>query len=286
MVDVDPDRAPAPPKHAATVMLLRDRDAGGFEVFMVRRHAQSGFMGGAYVFPGGKLDLEDSEPRILARCSGRTPADAAVALAEPDDERRAAGLFVAAVRETFEEAGILLADFARDVTLVTARERLAKEGSFVALLESLDARLRLDRVVPWARWLTPAVEPRRYDTRFFVAVAPPDQEAAHDQDETTEAAWWAPAEALAREAAGEIQLPPPTLRNLELLCAQASAEAVVCAATAGPPPYVDPVFLDRDGAWVLALPGDPDHPTPERAIDGPTRFVLARGRWWSGEPSP
>ncbi len=283
MLQIDPGRPPTPPKDAATVMLLRERAGGGFEIFMVRRHTKSGFMGGAYVFPGGKLDADDSSDAVLDRVEGRTPLEAAQALGEGDDPRRAAGLFVAAVRETFEEAGVLLADTEAGADLAAARRRLEEGAPFGDVLAALSARLRLDRVVPWARWVTPAVEPRRYDTRFFLAVAPAEQEAAHDRRETTEAAWMAPTEALERECRGEIQLPPPTLRNLELLRELESVDSVLRLAAGRTPPYVDPVFLDAGGVWVLALPGDPGHPTRERAVEGPTRFTLRDGRWISGD---
>lgn len=282
MLQVDPGRPPTSPKHASTVILLREATSG-FEVFMVRRHTRSGFMGGAYVFPGGKLDDADADDRLLARVAGRTPEQAADALGELQDSKRAVALYVAAMRETFEEAGVLLADTPAGVRLPDARRRLLEGAPFASLVEELDARLRLDRIAPWARWVTPAVEPRRYDTRFFVAVAPSDQEADHDRRETTEAAWWGPSQALERERRGEIQLPPPTMRSLEQLSAHRSVDTVLGEARARRPPYVDPVFLERAGVWILALPGDPDHPTREQAVPGPTRFTLADGRWHSGE---
>ena len=281
-MDIEPGREPAPTKDAATIMLLRDRDGEGFEVFMVRRHAKSGFMGGAFVFPGGKLDEADSNEALLSRCVGRTREDAARALGELDDSARAIGLYVAAVRETFEEAGVLLADFDESVDLDHARQRIAAGEPFASWLAEHDVRLRLDRIVPWARWVTPVVEPRRYDTRFFVAVAPSGQVAAHDRHETVDAAWMTPREALERERRGEIQLPPPTMRNLELLEAHGSSRDVIEQAQAtAPPPYVDPVFIDDAGTWILALPGDPLHHAGAPVIPGATRFVLTEGRWWS-----
>ena len=283
MLKIEPGREPAEPRDAATVILVRDRAGGGFEVFMVRRHTKSGFMGGAYVFPGGKLDDEDSDARLLARTAGRDGAEAAAALSEPGDPARAMGLFVAAVRETFEEAGVLLANGAESIDAAAARAELEGGVGFVDLVEKLEVELRLDALVPWARWVTPAVEPRRFDARFFIAVAPAEQEADHDRRETTEAAWLGPREALERELAGEIQLPPPTMRTLEELAELASTAEAMEYARRRPPPLVDPVFVDEDGTWVLALPGDPRHPTGERSVPGPTRFVLQDGRWSSGK---
>lgn len=283
MLQIDRDRPPSTPKHASTVILLREA-ASGFEVFMVRRHTRSGFMGGAYVFPGGKLDDADADARLLARLVGRSPEQAAEALGEPDDPTRAVALHVAALRETFEEAGVLLAETPAGAALSGVRRRLLEGAPFPELVEELDALLHLDRMTPFARWLTPAVEPRRYDTRFFVAVAPPEQEPAHDRRETTEAAWMTPAGALERERRGEIQLPPPTLRTLEQLSAHPRLDVVLEEARSQRPPFVDPVFVERAGAYVLALPGDPDHPTREPAVPGPTHFTLADGRWHSGDP--
>jgi 8-oxo-dGTP pyrophosphatase MutT (NUDIX family) len=283
MLKIEPGREPAVPRHAATVVLLRDT-SDGFEVFMVRRHQKSGFMGGAFVFPGGKLDDADRDPRVLARLEGRTLAEAAEALGEPDDDARAAALFVAAIRETFEEAGVLLARTREDADLAAARADLQAGAPLADVLEQVDAGLWLDRLVPWTRWVTPAVEPRRYDARFFLAIAPRGQRAAHDERETTAAAWLTPRDALERGRRGEIQLPPPTLRTLEMLAAFERTRDVVADAASRPPPLIDPVFRDEDGRWVLALPGDVGHPDAEARVPGPTRFVLADGRWWSGEP--
>jgi 8-oxo-dGTP pyrophosphatase MutT (NUDIX family) len=277
-LDIDPERPAAPPKDAATVLVLRPADEG-FVVFMVRRHQKSGFMGGAYVFPGGKLD--DADVALPAQPSTLDAAGAARALGEAEHPERALGLFVAAVRETFEEAGVLLADVEDASAIPGARARLLAGEPFAALIRELDARLRLDRLVPWTRWVTPAVEPRRYDTRFFLAVAPAGQDAAHDAHETTEAAWLRPEEALEHADRGEIALPPPTMRSLEMLAPFSSIDAVLEDARSRTPPLVEPVFVDDAGTWTLLLPGDPDHPVRERRIPGPTRFVLADGRWWS-----
>lgn len=285
-MDVEPGRPPAPPKDAATVVLLRERTGEGFEVFMVRRHTRSGFMGGAYVFPGGKLDPADGDEPVLRLVDGRTPEEAARALDEPADPRKALGLYIAALRETFEEAGVLLADVSADADLAAARRRLVEGLPFAEVMAGMGARLRVDRLLPWARWVTPTVEPRRYDTRFFLAVAPPEQTAEHDRHETTAAAWMTPGEALERERAAEIQLPPPTLRSLELLGRSPDLTSVLREPAQRTPPFVDPVFLDEGGTWVLALPGDPRHPNPKRAIAGPTRFTMHRGRWLSGDPVP
>lgn len=279
----EPARAPATPRDAATVILLRD-EARGFSVFMVRRHDKAGFMAGAYVFPGGTLDAEDASPAWASRVRGRDATEAARALGE-DDGPRALALHVAALRETFEEAGVLLADGVPPDALEPARARLlAKETTFAALVDELELELRADWLTPLSRWITPAVEPRRYDARFFLAMAPRAQRAAHDRIELTAGAWLAPSEALARGARGDIRLPPPTLRTLEHLARFERAADVLADAARRPPPLVDPVFHQFEGGWALVLPGDPAHPRRERAVDGPTRFVLVDGVFRSVDP--
>lgn len=281
---IEPGRPPVVPRDAATVILLREEEPRGFSVFMVRRHDKAGFMAGAYVFPGGTLDREDASLSLLSRVVGRGSSDAARALGE-DDGERALALHVAALRETFEEAGVLLADDVQPDTLDEARRRLlAKEISFEALVEELGLELRGDALTPLSRWVTPEVEPRRYDARFFLALAPSAQRAAHDRIEVTAGAWLAPSEALARGARGEIQLPPPTLRTLEGLARFDRADEVIADAASRAPPLVDPVFRDFGTSWALTLPGDPEHPRRERVLEGPTRFVLIDGVFRSVDP--
>ena len=249
-----------------------------FEVFMVRRHSKSGFMAGAYVFPGGKLDEADCDPALVDHAAGRSAAECAQVLAE-DDVARSVGLFFAAIRETFEEAGVLLAE--GDLP-EAERDRLHdNEVTLLELARRESLRFHLDALIPQARWITPTVEPRRYDTRFFLARAAADVNASHDAHETTESAWMTPQHALEREKAGEIQLPPPTLRTLQWLVEQGGIDAAFVAAAARKPPVIQPVFHNLDGVFTLALPGDPLHPIDEPAFEGVTRFVLEKGRWWT-----
>jgi 8-oxo-dGTP pyrophosphatase MutT (NUDIX family) len=284
LLRIEKDRPPATPRDAATVILLRE-EASGFSVFMVRRHAKSGFMAGAYVFPGGTLDANDGAPSVLAHVAGRDEEAAARALGE-DDGRLALALHVAALRETFEEAGVLLADGVDERLAEEARRRLvAKEVSFEELVSELRVRLRADALTPLSRWITPEVEPRRYDARFFLARAPAAQRAAHDRVEVTAGEWLRPHEALARGARGEIQLAPPTLRTLECLAAFASVDEAIADAASRRPPLVRPVFVDLGATWALALPGDPAHPERDRVLPGPTRFMLVDGVFRSVDPA-
>lgn len=282
MLDIDPLRDGPSPRPAATVILLRD-GGGGLEVFLVRRTKGASFMGGAYVFPGGKLDAADSDPAILARVTGPDPEAARRALDEDLDPPAALALYVAALRETFEESGVLFATAPARLDLAAARARLATGTSFAALALDLDLALDAVALVPFARWVTPAVEQRRFDARFFVAIAPPDIDACHDDAETITSTWKTPRDAIAEHTQGTIDLPPPTLRTLEELTAYARADEALAAARARRPPLVRPVFRDLgDGTWILALPGDPEHPEREATLPGPTRFTLRDGRFLSG----
>jgi 8-oxo-dGTP pyrophosphatase MutT (NUDIX family) len=269
-------------KAASTILLLRDRPNSTFEVFMVRRHGKSGFMAGAYVFPGGKLDDADCEESLHLRLGNGQARNFAEFLAEPTlAGTTAAGLIIAAIRETFEEAGVLLANVRVLEALPEARARLHAGTTFGDVLNELDAQLRIDDIAPLSRWVTPEAEPRRFDTRFFVAKAPADQSAAHDARETTEHAWLTPHEALARMERGEIQLPPPTLKTLLDLAEFPSADAVLAYARSRPAPYVAPLLQEVEGLLTIVLPGDPLHSESAAAFAGSTRIVLENGRFWA-----
>ncbi|MGE0787746.1 MAG: NUDIX hydrolase [Sandaracinaceae bacterium] len=287
MIELTADGGPvAEPRDAATVVLLRDADVGRFEVLMMRRHARSGFMANAHVFPGGALDDADAEPAILARVDGRS-ADEAASLLGEDDPARALALHVAAARETFEEAGVLLASNAADLAsdaMDDARARLNDGGSFLAILEELGASITADALAPWSRWVTPTREKRRYDARFFLARAPSAQRAAHDDRELVSSAWWTPEDALARYASSEIQLPPPTIRTLEELVELESIDAAFARARSRTPRPIQPHLAEADGALVLTLPGDPLHPVAERRVMGTSRFALVDGRFVGRDP--
>jgi 8-oxo-dGTP pyrophosphatase MutT (NUDIX family) len=240
-------------------------------------------MGGAHVFPGGKLEPADCDPALFPRVRGVDAAGAAHALGEPLDPSTALGLFVTALRETFEESGAFLGRSERPFDRRQARRRLAEGEPLIALAEEYGWTLDAGALVPFARWVTPRVEQRRFDARFFLAVAPPESEdAIHDEKETVTSAWKRPSDAVAEHLEGRIDLPPPTLRTLEELSAYACVADVLAAARARRPPLVRPVFRDLGGTWILALPGDPEHPEPAPVVPGPTRFTMQRGRFVSG----
>lgn len=265
-------------KDAATILVIRGERP--FEVFMVRRGRTAQFMANAMVFPGGRLDDADLDDALLDVCE--YSRDEAAAQMGMEDGRHALGLLVAGVRETFEEAGLLLAT--RDgatvdptsAALRAHRDALnARETSMLAVAQDCGLTLQLSALTYVSRWVTPPVEPRRYDTRFFAVRAPDAQEGAHDAIETTASAWLTAAAALAGYEAGEIDLAPPTYRILEAL-AECSATDVL--ATAHAPLAIHPQAVTSEGEFVLALPGDPAYDPPGEARN---RFTLRDGRWWS-----
>ena len=266
----------AQPRDAATVLLLRDAP-DGFEVFMVKRSGLSDVLGEAHVFPGGKIDAADSLPAMLARVAGVESLDIA-ALGEDMPAERAVGMFVAAARETFEEAGVLLArGLTRDLS--DARARLNAKHPFADVLASLDARLDAEALAPWVRWVTPTLLARRFDARFFLARAPADQVAVHDDFEATHSEWLTPRAALARWERDDIKLAPPTYMSLQHLARFDSIAAVFADARARRPPVIQPVGFELDGVRTLALPGDERHTLRERAIPGPVRLRFDGARY-------
>jgi 8-oxo-dGTP pyrophosphatase MutT (NUDIX family) len=239
---------------AATVMLVRDASerGGSVEVLMLRRHPESVFAADAWVFPGGRVDAGDRSGTPID--SGPSDAEASQALG-----LASGGLayWVAAARECFEEAGILLARHPdTGAWLDTSNEwsaaRLARYRRDVhagattlgAVLEAEGLVLDLSGVHYVSHWITPpGFTTRRFDTRFFVAVVPPDQVASHDAAETVESVWTAPADALARGAAKEIHLVIPTIANLEALARFSSTTELVAAARSiGSVPVAAPRF--------------------------------------------
>jgi 8-oxo-dGTP pyrophosphatase MutT (NUDIX family) len=268
-------------KDAATVVLLRER-VGETEVFLVRRHGQSAFMGGAHVFPGGKLDEADREIEALV-------ADRSVARElEPTpgkelSESHAIGLFAAACRELFEEAGVLIADGASP-SLAQWRKKLnAGEATFAEMCRAERLVPRLDRLIYFAHWVTPSLEQRRYDTRFFLVELPEGQEPAHDEHETTEQAWLTPSAALAAQERGEMFLPPPTQRTLEELGSGPPSE-VLGRAKQRRIAAILPKVVVIDQQFTILLPWDPDYaatdgeslavPVPHPNAASPSRMTV------------
>jgi len=240
---------PAETKPAATILLLRD--APEFQVLMVKRHHQIDFASGALVFPGGKTHAGDQDPAWAGHCTGWDRFD---------DEQRT--LRIGAIREAYEEAGILLAegldgsDFA-EVCDPAVRSAVDKgETAFIDVVRELGVRLRLDALAVFARWITPTMMPKRFDTWFYAVRAPADQVAAADGREAVDAEWISPDEVLRLADAGERTVIFPTRMNVQLLAEASSAEDCVARAQARTLVPVLPKVEVRDGARFLVLPPD------------------------------
>lgn len=260
------------PRDASTVVLLRDAPHG-LEVFLMKRSGLSDTFSEAYVFPGGKLDAHDSSAPALAALDEPVTA-LARRLGEPDlSADLAAGLYVAALRELFEEAGVLLAHG-------ECRPASLQSADWQAWVDTSANRLAASALVPWSRWITPrmaALSKKRFDTRFFLALAPDNQIASHDNFETTASIWLPPVEALRRYHRGEIDMAPPQIMSLGHLARYSTATEALAAARAQLPPCICPENFEEDGTTILSYPGDPRHSVPTRALPGPTR-LLARNK--------
>ncbi|HEY6361127.1 MAG TPA: NUDIX hydrolase [Vicinamibacterales bacterium] len=233
----------APARPASTVVLIRP-SASRFEVFLVRRHENIAFMGGVTVFPGGRVDAADNvaEPGELAD-------RLAVAIERMDGIRPAHAIahHLAASRELSEESGV---------------------------------RIDPHDLTPFARWVTPEFQPKRFDAWFFLAIAPAGQAAAHDGVEHSHSAWIDPAEAIEMCRRDEISLAPPTWTTLRKLSSFASVEEATQWAVQIRIVRVQPAFVEREGSRILMLPGDPLYPAATGfEVPPETRFVMRDGRW-------
>jgi 8-oxo-dGTP pyrophosphatase MutT (NUDIX family) len=254
-------RPPVEIKPAATILLLRDQPQ--FEVLMVKRHHQIDFASGALVFPGGKSHPGDHDPAWAGHVLGWELYDA---------EQR--GLRIAAIREVFEEAGILLAKrrdgapIGGEACPMDVRQAVdAGTTAFLDVVRELGAQLDLDALTTFARWITPAVVPKRFDTWFYVVRAPDDQLAACDGRETVDAEWIAPAEALRLAQAGERKVIFPTRMNLKLLAEASDAEDAVRRAAGRHLVTVQPQVQERPQGRVLVLPPDAGYGVVEERLE-------------------
>ena len=281
----EPKKEPAPPRPATTaaeprpattVLLVRPSTPGDMasplEVFMVVRHQQIDAFSGALVFPGGKLEDADGDPRLRGRCGG------ADRIGDAELKFRIAG-----VREAFEECGILLARKQGQRNVIAAadlkeieerwRAKLAKdEASIVDLVESEDLEIATDLMVPFAHWITPTFAPRRFDTWFFLAEAPEDQIALHDGSESVDSVWIGAQDAIDEATAGRRTLVHATTKNLELLAEGKTVVGALSQATERKIVTVQPWVENRDGKRYLHIPPDAGYrnlvrempPTPGR----------------------
>jgi 8-oxo-dGTP pyrophosphatase MutT (NUDIX family) len=278
-MELQRERREAPPIPSASVILLRDGEPG-LEVFLLKRHGLSDVHGGAYVFPGGKVDREDAE--WIDRLD-TSPEQLHQRLGEPElSHEDAAMLFVAAVREVFEESGLLFAPVSG--AQASAAWAALREGPrFGELLEPWDLTLATDALVPWSRWVTPVIPGlarKRFDTRFFVATVPEGQNPLHDEHEAVASVWRTPRAALAEHLAGHIELAAPQIMSLAHLARHGDVASALATATGRKPPCIRPQPIELDeGRRVLCYPGDPQHAVAERAWPGPTRLLWRGGRF-------
>ena len=253
------------PRPAATVLAVRD-GSRGFEVLMLRRNLKSDFVGGAYVFPGGALDENDADSQLQRRTFGLDERGASKILGV---DSGGLAYFVAVLRELFEEAGLLIvcraqgeiADLsdASSVARLAAQRRGLNNGevTLAEILEREELLLDLRGLAYLAHWVTPVGPPRRYDTRFFVALAPSDQTAVHDAGETIEDTWLRPTDALAAHERGDFDMIFPTIRTLRTIEHLDSAHDVLnyasCLASV---PRTEPRIVMRGDKPIILLPGD------------------------------
>ncbi|GAA2429937.1 hypothetical protein GCM10010405_10950 [Streptomyces macrosporus] len=275
---------PVEPRRAATVMLLRDTPDGGPAVHMLRRRASMAFAGGAYAYPGGGVDPRDESDRHVPAWAGPTREEWARRLGV--EERVAQAVVCAAVRETFEEAGVLLAGPDPDTVVADTTGEdweadraalVARELSFADFLTRRELVLRSDLLGAWARWITPEFEARRYDTWFFVAALPEGQRTRNASTEADRTVWIRPADAAAAYDRGELTMMPPTIATLRQLQPYADAAAALAAAEGRDlTPVLARATLEEDGAGeqrvVLSWPGHEEFtkhvPAGERGAGG------------------
>lgn len=293
------------PKKAATIILLREKESKGLEVFLLKRHEKSSFMGGNFVYPGGRVDRNDGFLEICSLCKGITPEEAYQIFGEsvPPDESFAH--WVAGIRELFEEAGVLLAydqsgnpfilkNPAERERFLNYRNLLQKDKLTICQLAQEEKfLLALDQLHYYAHWITPEARSERFDTRFFLARHPIGQEATYDQKETTVGIWLNPKEALEENLRGEVILSPPTLKTLEDLSRFKSIDEVFNSLRKKEIRPVLPILTKISGDPLIIFPWDPeyeifqggeisvhiDHGRPSQPEDNTTRLILKEGRW-------
>lgn len=256
------------PALASTVLIVRDAGPS-LEIFLVKRHRRSGFMPSAWVFPGGRVDPGDHLPDARVRDTG-------AGLAFGLDAAQGRAALVAGVRETFEESGLWLGTGTLPEAL---RAPLAAgEVGLAEVLDTHDAVVDLEPLLPWARWVTPEGEGRRFDTVFSVVKAPPDAAGRHDATETVDSGWYRPRDVLDAGLA-QMGLAPPTWWMLRQLTALGTLDAVVDQARAQAIVPVRPVLAaDPERGFGIVLPGHADHPEPARP-DLPRAIRLGEGGW-------
>lgn len=255
--------APAPTRPAATVLLVRD-SADGPELLLLRRHRRSGFAADAWVFPGGVVDEADRNLGLVERMDGPTPMQwtERLGLADPAD---AVAFVMAAVREAFEETGILLARVADDATNpgvaregldVARRALLAQAVDLRQVMVTRSLRVAADRLLYLAHWITPEPEPRRYDTRFFLARVDPDAACTPHEAEMTESVWLTARGAVHFFEQGSLKMLPPTVHTLRRLAGFRSVDEIFTALADAPVPMIMPTMRPHPDGVAIVLPDE------------------------------
>ena len=293
------------PKKAATIILLREKDPKGFEVFLLKRHEKSSFMGGNFVYPGGRVDRDDGSLEIGSLCKGITPEETHQIFGGslPPDESLAH--WIAGIRELFEEAGVLFAydqignpfifkDPPEKERFSHYRDLLQKGKLTICQLAQEEKLLfALDQLHYYAHWITPEARSERFDTRFFLARHPRGQEASYDQKETTAGIWLTPRKALEENLTGEVILSPPTLKTLEDLSRFESIDDVINSLRKNEIRPILPILTKVAGEPFILFPWDPeyemfrkgeipddiDHGRPSHPDDNTTRLILRESHW-------
>ena len=257
---------PATPRDAATVLLCRD-GPDGQELFLLARHRDSTFASGALVYPGGTVDEADRNPALRGRADGVEDLDA-----------RSFAFRVAAIREAFEECGVLLARERGEADLVNGERVASIKRRFataladhsldmLALAEAENLVLACDRLVPFAHWITPETQPKRFDTHFFLASAPPGQQARHDGHESVESVWITPRALVAAADAGKWYVMFPTRTNAEKLGRSATVADALAAARVTPVVTVMPRGQKIEGGRRLRIPAEAGYGFTEAFVD-------------------
>ncbi len=296
---------PTIPKKAATVILLRDKEPYGFEVFLLKRHEKSSFMGGNFVYPGGRVDLEDSSPGIRSISKGITSDEAQRILGGTTSPEESVAYWIAAIRELFEEAGVLLAYVGKENLLrLEDTDEQKKFSNYRNLLQKAEISIgeiakkenlsfALDQLRYYAHWITPEARSERFDTYFFLARYPSGQEASYDRKETTAGVWITPGEALNDNLSGGVPLSPPTLKTLEDLSRFKTIDEVFASLRDAKIEAILPVLTKISSGPMIIFPWDPEYdlfqngklPSPlehgraSQPKDNTTRLLMKEGRW-------
>jgi 8-oxo-dGTP pyrophosphatase MutT (NUDIX family) len=253
------------PVPAATVVLLRDTNPG-VDVLLMQRHRASKFAGGDFVFPGGKIEADDNPDDASAWCEGLDPDRAAARIGLAGDRRTALGFWIGAIRETFEEVGVLLAYDASGRWARVDEPRFAEyraathadNRAFWTMIKTERLQLATDRIAYFAHWITPEEQPYRYDTRFFAAPMPEGQTPVADTREVIDMRWLSPRGAIEAFGRGEISLRNPTVQNLKLVDAPSVKEALETLEGRAVPTIRPRVVVEGDKRRVL-MPGEPGY---------------------------